>query len=53
MYEHNNNPPSNDSTAQRQDAIDISDFVFAAKGGAGAEADDAGWGVLVSRGGRL
>ena len=32
MYEQNNNPPSNDSTAQRQDAIDISDFVFAATG---------------------
>ncbi|MDX3454030.1 Bro-N domain-containing protein [Streptomyces sp. ME02-8801-2C] len=32
MYEQNNNPPSNDSTAQRQDAIDISDFVYAATG---------------------
>ncbi|KOV76331.1 DNA-binding protein [Streptomyces sp. NRRL WC-3618] len=31
MYEQNNNPPSNDSTAQR-DAIEISDFVYAATG---------------------
>ena len=32
MYEQNNNTPSNESTAQRQDAIDINDFVFAATG---------------------
>ncbi|NEA62763.1 Bro-N domain-containing protein [Streptomyces sp. SID12488] len=32
MYEQNNNTPSDESTAQRQDAIDISDFVFAATG---------------------
>lgn len=32
MYEQNNNTPSDESTVERQDAIDINDFVFAATG---------------------
>ncbi|WP_323187541.1 Bro-N domain-containing protein [Streptomyces sp. NBC_01275] len=32
MYEQNNTPPPDQSAAQQQDAIDISDFVFAATG---------------------
>ncbi|WP_330289322.1 BRO-N domain-containing protein [Streptomyces sp. NBC_00576] len=32
MYEQNNDRPSDESTAQRQDAIDINDFVYAATG---------------------
>lgn len=32
MYEQNNNTLSDESTVERQDAIDINDFVFAATG---------------------